>query len=120
MNALSQRIKEDGPILCEKIDAVFLFEINERKGGNLRKWTVDLKNKPGFCKEGEHGDFDCTMVMSDIDFINIANKTANPQMIFMLGNMKIKGTLAKALKFTPDLFPPPLDLTDLFPENKTH
>lgn len=31
----------------------------------------------------------------------------NPNNAFMTGKMKIKGNMAKATKFTPDLFPPP-------------
>jgi 3-hydroxyacyl-CoA dehydrogenase/3a,7a,12a-trihydroxy-5b-cholest-24-enoyl-CoA hydratase len=34
-------------------------------------------------------------------------------MAFMQGKMKIKGNMAKATKFTPELFPPPT------PENMT-
>ncbi len=43
--------------------------------------------------------------MLDEDLVNIAKRTANPQMIFMQGKMKIKGNMAAAMKFTPDLIP---------------
>ena len=43
--------------------------------------------------------------MTDDDLVNIAKRTANPQMIFMQGKMKIKGNMAAAMKFTPDLIP---------------
>ena len=45
--ALISRIPTDGPKICDKINAVYLFEIEEKKGGPVKKWTVDLKNKPG-------------------------------------------------------------------------
>ncbi|PHT84616.1 hypothetical protein T459_13059 [Capsicum annuum] len=43
--------------------------------------------------------------------INIAPKIAtgkmNPQIAFMRGAMKIKGSISAAQKFTPDIFPKP-------------
>ncbi len=47
INALTDRIPIDGPKICDKVNAVYLFEIEEKKGGPVKKWTVDLKNKPG-------------------------------------------------------------------------
>ena len=47
INALIERIPIDGPKICDKVNAVYLFEIEEKKGGPKKKWTVDLKNKPG-------------------------------------------------------------------------
>ena len=66
---------------------------------------VSTKSSLGSCKEGEHGKVDCTFIMLDEDLVNIAKRTANPQMIFMQGKMKIKGNMAAAMKFTPDLIP---------------
>ena len=43
--------------------------------------------------------------MTDDDLVNIAKRVSNPQMIFMQGKMKIKGNMAAAMKFTPDLIP---------------
>ena len=45
--------------------------------------------------------------MTDADFDQVCLGKLNPQMAFMQGKMKIKGNMAKATKFTPDLFPPP-------------
>lgn len=47
ISALTDRIPVDGPKICDKVNAVYLFEIEEKKGGPVKKWTVDLKNKPG-------------------------------------------------------------------------
>ena len=43
----------------------------------------------------------------------MCNGKLNPQMAFIQGKMKIKGSMALATKFTPDLFPKPT------PENIT-
>lgn len=44
--------------------------------------------------------------MIDDDLVAMAAGKANPQMIFMQGKMKIKGNMAAAMKFTPDILPP--------------
>ncbi|MBA0676512.1 hypothetical protein Goari_017987 [Gossypium aridum] len=43
----------------------------------------------------------------DDDFIKVATGKMNPQIAFMRGAMKIKGSLSAAQKFTPDVFPKP-------------
>lgn len=37
--------------------------------------------------------------------VDLAEGKLNPQVAFMQGKMKIKGNMAKAMKFTPDLIP---------------
>ena len=53
------------------------------------------------------GRSDATFILSDDNFWSLCNGKLNPQMAFMVGKMKIKGSLGKATKFTPDLFPAP-------------
>ena len=55
--------------------------------------------------EGEVGKWDAHFIILDSDIVAIAKREANPQMIFMQGKMKIKGNMAAAMKFTPDLIP---------------
>ena len=45
--------------------------------------------------------------MTDGDFESVCKGTLKPQIAFMQGKMKIRGSMAAASKFTPDLFPPP-------------
>ena len=51
--------------------------------------------------------------MLDADFMDLVSGKLKGQDAFMKGKMKIKGNMAKATKFTPELFPPPT------PENMT-
>lgn len=43
--------------------------------------------------------------MADDTFASICLGQLNPQVAFLQGKMKIRGSMAKATKFTPDLFP---------------
>jgi len=55
----------------------------------------------------EGGKPDATFSFKDDDFIKIATGKMNPQIAFMRGAMKIKGSISAAQKFTPDIFPKP-------------
>nr|DAD41299.1 TPA_asm: hypothetical protein HUJ06_015622 [Nelumbo nucifera] len=53
------------------------------------------------------GKPDATFSFKDDDFVKVATGKMNPQIAFMRGAMKIKGSLSAAQKFTPDIFPKP-------------
>ena len=97
-----------GKDTVSKIDAVFQFDITEKKGGPVVKsWTIDLKTGSGHSKEGKPEKADATFTMTDADFVALTSGSLNPQMAFVQGKMKIKGNMKKATAFTPDLFPKP-------------
>jgi len=92
----------------KKVQAVYQFDITEKKGGPVVKsWTIDMKNGKGSAKEGKPESFDALFTMTDDDFTALVNGQLNPQMAFVQGKMKIKGNMKKATAFTPDLFPKP-------------
>merc|ERR1719272_117304 len=96
-----------GGDIVKKVGAVFAFEITEKKGGPAAGvFEIDLKNGNGFCKKQKPaGKVDATFVMTDNDYADLSAGKINGQTAFMTGKMKIKGNMAKAMKFTPDLFP---------------
>ncbi|EER03548.1 conserved hypothetical protein [Perkinsus marinus ATCC 50983] len=96
-----------GASLVDKVNATYTFEIYPHKvgSGESKKWTIDLKTKPGKCIAAQEDGGDCTFQLSDKDFVQLAANKLNPQMAFMTGKLKIKGNLGKAMKFTPDLLP---------------
>jgi putative sterol carrier protein len=59
----------------------------------------------GSIVEGKGEKPDATFTMLDDDFMQLAAGKLNPQSAFMGGKMKIKGNMAKAMKFTPDVLP---------------
>lgn len=99
---------DEGKKLVQKVAAIFQFDILMKKGGEVVKsWKIDLKNDSGSCKEGPSDSYDALFTMTDDDFQQVCLGKLNPQMAFVQGKMKIKGSMGKASKFTPDLFPKP-------------
>ena len=97
-----------GKALIPKVDSIFGFQITPKKGAKPALiYEIDLKNGQGVCKAGKPAKADATFTMTDGDFEAVCLGKLNPQIAFMQGKMKIQGNMAKASKFTPDLFPPP-------------
>jgi (3R)-3-hydroxyacyl-CoA dehydrogenase / 3a,7a,12a-trihydroxy-5b-cholest-24-enoyl-CoA hydratase / enoyl-CoA hydratase 2 len=100
----------EGKPLIPKVASIFGFDILKTKGGKVEaSYEIDLKNGQGRVTKGKNEKADALFTMTDDDFEAVCQGTLNPQIAFMQGKMKIKGNMAKATKFTPDLFPPPTD-----------
>ena len=105
-DGMADFLKDNGAELVKKINAVYNFEISEKKKGPVAAcWIIDLKNGNGSIKEGKAPNADATFTMADDDYLAVSLRTLNPQMAFLSGSMKIKGNMKKATIFTPDLFP---------------
>jgi len=100
---IRRRIPEDGPGMVKDLNATYRFECStkDKEGKTVKySWFIDAKNGEGAVKDNNtESKADCTFILSDDDFINLASGKSNPQMAFMSGKMKIKGNLPKALKF---------------------
>jgi len=98
----------EGKGLITKVGGIFQVDILDKKGGKVvKQFTIDLKNGQGSVSEGPNDKFNALFTVSDEDFYQICNGKLNPQMAFIQGKMKIKGSMSFASKFTPDLFPKP-------------
>merc|ERR1712228_1075899 len=96
-----------GSDIIKKVGGTFTWEITEKKGAKPHAfYDIDLKNAPGHCKFGKPAKSDATFTATEADTYSIFTGKINGQTAFMTGKMKIKGNLAKATKFTADLFPP--------------
>ncbi|PSS19753.1 Non-specific lipid-transfer protein [Actinidia chinensis var. chinensis] len=112
-DALMEQMKlhlstDAGKQLTNKIGLVYQINISPKKiGFNEESYVVDLKK--GEVKKGPYdgGKPDATFSFTDADFLKVATGKMNPQIAFMRGAMKIKGSLSAAQKFTPDIFPKP-------------
>ncbi|EER11680.1 estradiol 17 beta-dehydrogenase, putative [Perkinsus marinus ATCC 50983] len=97
-----------GSPLVKKLNTTYTFEIYEGKKvgvGKSRKWTLNLKDAPGKCYETKEADGACTISLIDDNFMALVKDELQPQAAFMQGKLKLKGDLAAAMKFTPDVLP---------------
>ncbi len=97
-----------GKELIKKIGLVYQINIAPKKiGFNEEIYVVDLKKGEVTKGPYEGGKPDAVFSFTDTDFLKIATGKMNPQLAFMRGAMKVKGSLSAAQKFTPDIFPKP-------------
>ncbi|OAY72286.1 non-specific lipid-transfer protein-like 1 [Ananas comosus] len=101
---------EEGKKLTKKIGLVYQLNIAPKKlGVDEEIYVVDLKE--GKVTKGPYdGKPDATFSFTDSDFLAMASGKLNPQMAFLRGAIKIKGSISAAQKFTPDIFPKPSKL----------
>lgn len=97
-----------GAEIVKKVNAVLGFDIIPKKGAKpALSYEIDLKNGGGKLTQTKPKNPDAVFTMTDADFATLCKGDLNPQVAFMQGKMKIKGNMAAASRFTPDLFPAP-------------
>ncbi|KAI3761164.1 hypothetical protein L1987_51573 [Smallanthus sonchifolius] len=109
MDQMKAHLSTDaGKAVTKKIGLVYQINIAPKKlGFNEESYVVDLKKGEVTKGTYEGGKPDATFSFTDEDFFKVATGKMNPQMAFMRGAMKVKGSLSAAQKFTPDIFPKP-------------
>ncbi|KAK0575812.1 hypothetical protein LWI29_007538 [Acer saccharum] len=109
LELMKQHLTTDaGKQITKKIGLVYQINIAPKKiGFDEVTYVVDLKKGEVTKGSYEGGKPDATFSFKDDDFIKIATGKMNPQIAFMRGAMKVKGSLSAAQKFTPDIFPKP-------------
>nr|AGT97331.1 EG964 [Manihot glaziovii]AGT97333.1 EG964 [Manihot esculenta]AGT97334.1 EG964 [Manihot esculenta]AGT97335.1 EG964 [Manihot esculenta] len=102
---------DEGIELQKKINLIYQFNIAPKKIGiDEVSYTVNLKKGEVTKGPYEGGKPDATFSIKDEDFVKLSEGKLNPQIAFMRGALKIKGSLSAAQKFTPDIFPKPSKL----------
>ncbi|EOA14225.1 hypothetical protein CARUB_v10027381mg [Capsella rubella] len=112
MDMMKEHLSSDaGKELTEKIGLVYQINVAPKKlGFEEVTYIVDLKKGEVTKGKYEGGKVDATFSFKDDDFVKVATGKMNPQIAFIRGAMKIKGSLSAAQKFTPDIFPKPSKL----------
>ena len=82
------------PETVEKAKTVFQFKLS----GPDSVWTVDLKNGAGSVVEGAGAAPQCTLEMSDADFMAMATGKADAMKLFSTGKLKISGDVMASQK----------------------
>ncbi|WP_434417737.1 SDR family NAD(P)-dependent oxidoreductase [Nannocystis pusilla] len=80
------------PDLAKKAGVVFQFKLKDPES----VWTLDLKN--GKLAAGEAATPECTLELTDADFMDMCSGKADPQKLYMGGKMKIGGNLMASTK----------------------
>ncbi len=84
------------PELASKVGNVFLFKLTDPESA----WTIDLKAPPGSVSAGEAAKPDCTLEISEQDFVAMASGKADAQKLYFGGKLKISGNVMASQKLT--------------------
>lgn len=83
------------PGMAQQVRASFQFELAGENGG---EWFVNLKEGVGAVSAGALPDADCTIHMSDADFVLMAQGKLNAMAAFGMGRIKVEGNPILATK----------------------
>jgi putative sterol carrier protein len=78
----------------KKVNAVYRFDISGPDGGT---WILDMKEGTAGVRQADEAG-QCTIAISDADFVSMISGKLNPQMAFMSGKLKVKGDMGLAMK----------------------
>ena len=76
------------------MDGIFQFDLTGEQSGS---WVVDMKGA-GEVRAGTAANPDCTIAMSEADFVALAMGKLNPMAAFSSGKLKITGNPMTAMK----------------------
>jgi 3-hydroxyacyl-CoA dehydrogenase/3a,7a,12a-trihydroxy-5b-cholest-24-enoyl-CoA hydratase len=82
------------PELVAKVATVFKFELTNPDS----VYTIDLRS--GSVGEGETAKPECTLRLTDADFMAMTKGAADPQKLFMEGRLKISGNIMASQKLS--------------------
>lgn len=83
------------PEIVTRFNAVYQFIITGNNGG---EWYVDLTKPGGEIGKGTNPNAQCTITISDVDFISVIEGKLNSQAAFFSRKLKIQGSMGLALK----------------------
>jgi 3-hydroxyacyl-CoA dehydrogenase/3a,7a,12a-trihydroxy-5b-cholest-24-enoyl-CoA hydratase len=79
-----------------KIGVIYQFKITDPDS----VWTLDAKNGKGSVSEGETAKPECTLELSEADFLDMTQGKADPQKLYFAGKLKISGNVMASQKLT--------------------
>ena len=88
------RYVSKNPDSVGKVKTVYCFKLK----GPDSVWTLDLKNGSGSVASGETAPAECTLEMSDADFLDMCTGKADAMKLFTTGKLKISGNIMASQK----------------------
>ena len=85
----------ENPEGAKATNAIYVFNLTGDNGGT---WTLNFKKDDDFVSEGESDDAECTVTMSDTDFVDMWQGNLNPAQAFMMNKISIEGNMGLAMK----------------------
>ena len=94
----------ENPDLVSQVGKTYQFSLQDPDSA----WSLDLKNEAGSVAEGPMDKPDCTIAMSDADFVAMALGKSDAMKLYMDGKMQISGDLmaSQKLEFLKKVPPP--------------
>ncbi len=77
------------------LKCIYQFDLSGEGGG---KWHILINEDKCEVKEGSHPSPNITISMAAQDYLDMVNKKANGQMLFMSGRLRISGDMGLALR----------------------
>lgn len=77
------------------LTASYLFKLT---GDDSGEYSIKIEDGKGEVVDGAIEDPACTITMDAADFVGIVKGSANAQMLFMSGKLKVAGNMSLALK----------------------
>jgi 3-hydroxyacyl-CoA dehydrogenase/3a,7a,12a-trihydroxy-5b-cholest-24-enoyl-CoA hydratase len=90
------RYVEQHPELVGKVNNVYVFKLTQPDSA----WTLDLKNGKGSVAPGAAGKADCTLELTDADFLAMTSGQADPQKLYFGGKLRISGNVMASQKLS--------------------
>ncbi len=86
---------EKNPEDAKATDAIYVFNVTGDEGGT---WTLNFKKDDDFVSEGDSDDAECTVTISDSDFVDLWTGNANAAQMFMMNKISVEGNMGLAMK----------------------
>ena len=78
---------------AKRVDVVFQFDVKGTKGGN---WIVEVKNSKCYIQEGTSSNPNCTLTISDDNFVKLFTGEMTSMNAFTSGKLSLDGDIMKS------------------------